>query len=185
MRKRIGEFLVEKGLLTPKQVQEVLEHSRVTGQRFGDAAMSLKLVTERQLVALFGANHRVNFFYVHPTLFPASTQHVFPVETLLRTGSLPLGSKTRYRFLRRKRVLNVGMLNPSRKDSLLELEALARAAGYDSVQVFLILASHCLTVLEKRYQLSAHHIRQLGSDKIDPTLGMFLETAEREEHARP
>ncbi len=93
MQKRIGEFLTEKGLLTPQEVNDVLSHSKATGLRFGDAAVDLKLVTAAELAAIFGKNNGTNFFHLHPKLFPKSTRSLFGIETLVAAGALPLGEK--------------------------------------------------------------------------------------------
>ncbi len=49
-KKKIGDVLVEKGLLTPGQLNEGLEHQRATGRRLGEALVDLGLVTEDQMV---------------------------------------------------------------------------------------------------------------------------------------
>lgn len=48
-KKKIGDLLVDKGLLSPGQLQEGLEHQRATGKRLGEALVDLGLVTEDQM----------------------------------------------------------------------------------------------------------------------------------------
>lgn len=48
-KKKIGDVLVEKGLLSPRQLQEGLEHQRATGKRLGEVLVDLGLVTEDQM----------------------------------------------------------------------------------------------------------------------------------------
>src|SRR6185503_11770112 len=45
----IGNILVEEGKLDPSQVEQVMELQRAKGLRFGEAAVRLGLVTEREL----------------------------------------------------------------------------------------------------------------------------------------
>jgi len=40
----IGARFVRAGLLTPQQVQRIIEHQRTTGGRFGDTAVSISYV---------------------------------------------------------------------------------------------------------------------------------------------
>jgi type IV pilus assembly protein PilB len=48
-KKKIGDVLVEKGLLTPGQLKEGLEHQKATGKRLGEALIDLDLVSEDQM----------------------------------------------------------------------------------------------------------------------------------------
>jgi general secretion pathway protein E len=50
MRKRLGEILVAKGLVTPEQVDEALEAQRAKGDRLGELLMRMKLVTDAQVL---------------------------------------------------------------------------------------------------------------------------------------
>ncbi len=49
-KKRLGEFLVENGLLEPQDLKKALEEQRRTGKKLGEALVNLKIVTETQLV---------------------------------------------------------------------------------------------------------------------------------------
>jgi len=48
-RKRIGELLVERGLITPAQLEEGLSHQRQSRQRLGVALIQKGVLTEEQL----------------------------------------------------------------------------------------------------------------------------------------
>ena len=167
---------MEKGVLTQDQVEEVLVFSRRTGLRFGEAAIALKFLTERRLAEIFGSNFRVNFFHVHPAYLPEATRNLFPSETLLWGGALPLGTKTEFRFFRRKKILNLGLLNPSRVEVIQRVERELKTGEFDSVRVFLILANHFMAVLEAHYGITMDQLRARGPKEICPTLWMFLDT---------
>ena len=49
-KKRLGEFLVENGLLEPQDLKKALEEQRRTGKKLGEVLVNLKIVTETQLV---------------------------------------------------------------------------------------------------------------------------------------
>ena len=49
-RKKIGELLVEAGLITEKDLDEVLLLQKTTGKRFGDLVVKNGNVTEEQLI---------------------------------------------------------------------------------------------------------------------------------------
>src|SRR5437016_4301287 len=58
VRKKMGEVLIEEGLLRDEQVQETLKRQRVTGELFGQALVALTYCTEmdiaRSIVRQFG-----------------------------------------------------------------------------------------------------------------------------------
>lgn len=49
-KKKIGNLLVEKGLITSVQLEEGLKQQRITGRRLGDLLVGLGLITEEQLI---------------------------------------------------------------------------------------------------------------------------------------
>jgi type IV pilus assembly protein PilB len=49
-KKRLGDFLVENGLLEPEELKKALEEQRRTGKKLGEVLVNLKVVTENQLV---------------------------------------------------------------------------------------------------------------------------------------
>jgi hypothetical protein len=179
MRKRIGDYLIEKGLVTQAQVQQILSYSQETGLRFGIAGMELGIYSREDLVEVFGPSFAVDFFYLDPAYFPQNTRDLLPVEEIVRLGALPLGFKTERRFFRTRKMLNLGLLSPERKDSAEEALRIARTRpGGDDIQgvkVFLVLADHFLQVLNQVYRKSDAELRGRDQAQVDETLLMFLE----------
>ena len=70
-QKRIGEFLVDRKVLTPSEVDRILEYGRREGLRFGEAGAQLDLLTEEKMVRVFGKHFRVNSFTSSPCTSPA------------------------------------------------------------------------------------------------------------------
>ncbi len=50
LRKRLGDLLVEEGIVTEEQIQQALTAQRSTGQKMGDALIDLGIITEKQLL---------------------------------------------------------------------------------------------------------------------------------------
>ena len=179
MAKRIGEFLVEKGLITPAQVQQIMTYGHQTGLRFGEAGLALNLYTREQLIDVFGPNFAVDFFYLDVNYFPAITRDLLPMEKMLQFGVLPLGFKEeRKLFGGGKRLLNLGMLTPARKERVEDLLMLAQgrpgAGKIDGIKIFLILVDQYLDVLRAVYKMGEDEIRKRGSESLDATLAMVL-----------
>ena len=91
MRKRIGDLLLDKGAITPGQVEDILKYSARSGLRFGEAALELKFVTRERMVEIFGPHHEVDFFHLEPEYFPLHSRDALDLNTILKWGVLPLG----------------------------------------------------------------------------------------------
>ncbi|MDW1943701.1 GspE/PulE family protein [Vibrio sp. Vb0599] len=50
LRKRLGDLLVEEGIVSEEQIQQALNAQRSTGQKLGDALIDLGFITERQML---------------------------------------------------------------------------------------------------------------------------------------
>ncbi|EHK0035026.1 type II/IV secretion system protein [Vibrio parahaemolyticus] len=50
LRKRLGDLLVEEGIVSEAQIQQALSAQRSTGQKLGDALIDLGFITEKQML---------------------------------------------------------------------------------------------------------------------------------------
>ncbi|WP_407507130.1 GspE/PulE family protein [Vibrio parahaemolyticus] len=50
LRKRLGDLLVEEGIVSEDQIQQALSAQRSTGQKLGDALIDLEFITEKQML---------------------------------------------------------------------------------------------------------------------------------------
>ena len=179
-RKRIGEFLVDQGVLTPEDVEAILKYARRSGLRFGEAGMEMGLLKRDALIKVFGPSYATDFFFLDPRYFPAVTRDVLAVSELLRLGVVPLAFKTEYKRFRARKRLNLGMLDPADKAAASEAERLARARlgekGFAGLKFFLVLADQFLDVIRQVYGVSAEELRKLPPDAIHERLQMFLES---------
>lgn len=190
MRKRIGEFLMEKGIISPTQLDEILRYSARTGQRFGEAGLALQYYTREDLIRVFGQNYQSDFFYLDYRYFPEATRRILTAEQVIRLGALPLGFKTERRFFRERRVLNIGMLDPQRVDAVKEVERIAREsrdAGkkIDGTKVFLVLTDQFLDVVRSVYGVPEGQMRDFDPARMEPVLAMYLEQDLRTDNKAP
>jgi hypothetical protein len=176
--KRIGEFLVERGLLTEADVGQILEYGKRNHRRFGEAAIELGLLTEQQLTHVFGENYRVNFFHLDPKSFPQLNSKLVGVDAMIRHGVLPLGFKQGgYSLFGAVRTLNLGMLDPGNREGQKVAEEEVRKNGetFKRTQVFLILADQFLDVLSAGFGVKAGDILLRAPENVDRTLALSLD----------
>ena len=178
MKKRIGDFFLDQGFIDEPQLEEILKHSKEKNLRFGEAAMDLGLVSTDDMVELFGPDFRIDLFQLDPNYFPEATKDLFEKEDLIKLGFLPLGLKTVYRFFRAKRALNIGMIEPSSKESLEKIKALAekKIDRFEEIKTYLILPEQFIRVFQKVYDFSDQKIRELPPKDVHERVQLFMET---------
>lgn len=176
---RIGEFLVSKKILTPQQVDRILEYSKMRRLRFGEAGMELGYLSRESFIKVFGPTFAVDFFKLDPKFFPKKTQPILSLETVLKYGVLPLGFKSEKSFFKSKTLLNLGFLSPYRKEFISEVIQLADLKktefGFEGTKIYIIIADQFLRVLDQVYGVSESQLHSYSPEKFDPTLRMFLE----------
>lgn len=174
MRMRIGEYLVSRGVLTPRQVDEVLSYQKTVGLRFGEAAIRLRMLTEDHLKQALGKNFRIDFFHADPLYLPQEGRDLYTREDVVRFGLIPMGYRMEHKFFRARRMLNVGFVDPSRLDALDRADAIAReklgSAGIHGVRAWLVVPEHFWNTVTQLYPITAEWVIALGEGKVDPTL---------------
>lgn len=61
IRKKLGDLLVEVGIITAEQLQEALEEEKIRGGRLGETLMGLGYITEDVLLAFLGKQCGVSY----------------------------------------------------------------------------------------------------------------------------
>ena len=92
VKKRLGELLVEQGLLTNEQVQDALRMQHQSGLLFGETLVQNKLITEEKIVGVL-----VNQFgipYILPSQYQISKDllEIFEPAMMRRYQFVPMDS---------------------------------------------------------------------------------------------
>jgi type IV pilus assembly protein PilB len=92
VKKRLGELLVEQGLMTNEQVQDALRMQHQSGLLFGETLVQNKLITEEKIVAVL-----VNQFgipYILPSQYQISKDllEIFEPAMMRRYQFVPMDS---------------------------------------------------------------------------------------------
>ena len=80
---RLGDLLVEKGLISNDQLMQALADQKKTGQKLGRTLISSGLVTEEQMLELLSTQLQVPFIDLKQYNYDAETVQLIP-ETLAR-----------------------------------------------------------------------------------------------------
>lgn len=96
-KKRLGEMLIESGVIDPHQLQSALGHQRKWGGKLGQALVDLKLATEPQIVTAL--SRKFGYEVVDVATIPRTAPveaalRLVPKELALRQTLIPIASDT-------------------------------------------------------------------------------------------
>ena len=89
---RIGDLLLEKGLITSEQVDSALEQQREMGHQklLGEILVELKFVTQEQVMAVLAEAYGIPFARVNARLADPEVLELLPREFIDKNHVLPL-----------------------------------------------------------------------------------------------
>lgn len=92
IKKRLGEILVEQGLLSQEQVQDALRMQHQSGLLFGETLVQQKLITEEKIVSVLVGQFGIP--YIKPTLYNISKDllEIFDPAMMRRFQFVPMDS---------------------------------------------------------------------------------------------
>ena len=61
MAKRLGERLIESGLVSAEAVEQALQHQKITGHRLGDCLVELGLLQETALLRFLATQFETRY----------------------------------------------------------------------------------------------------------------------------
>ena len=91
-RKKLGEILVEQGLLSEEQVQDTLRLQHQLGLLFGETLVQQKLITEEKMVAVLVSQFGIP--YIIPTQYNINKEllEIFDPQMMRRFQFVPMDS---------------------------------------------------------------------------------------------
>lgn len=120
-RKKLGEMLIEGGLIDQYQLKSALAHQRQWGGRIGANVVKLGFVTEDELVAFLSRAFNLPSVNMHAVKVPPQVIAAVPKEVAKKYGIVPLQQSPD------KKQLTVAMSDPTNLLALDELTFLVNA----------------------------------------------------------
>jgi type IV pilus assembly protein PilB len=90
-QKKIGEFLVEWGLLQPKEVEEGLAHAKKKNLRIGEALIDLGKTNEANIFKALAAQNNMEYVDLDRNSVPPQATSLIPDDLMRKYIILPLG----------------------------------------------------------------------------------------------
>ena len=92
-RRKLGEILVDWGVVTPSGVEEALEHAREEGLRIGDALVALGIADEEDVTKALASQYDMEYIDLERNVVAPSETDLIPEDLIRRHLVLPMGSE--------------------------------------------------------------------------------------------
>lgn len=106
IRKKLGEILVEEGLLKDDQVQEALKKQKETGGLLGEVLVKLQYVSEIDIARAIAKQFGLPYIDAAKYRIGKEVQGIIPVEMMLENQFVPLDKLGKALLLAVSGVLN-------------------------------------------------------------------------------
>jgi len=90
VKKRLGEILIEKGLISHPQLTDALKKTNQTGGKLGASLISLGFITEDQLLEALSSSLGLPFIDIAKNVISVETQVRFPYDLVKRYRIVPV-----------------------------------------------------------------------------------------------
>jgi type IV pilus assembly protein PilB len=92
-QKRLGDILIEWGIVTANEVQRALDHAKSKNLRLGEALVDLKLCSEPNVYKALAAQHNMEYVDLDKNAVPANAVSEIPDDLMRKYLILPLGKE--------------------------------------------------------------------------------------------
>ena len=139
-KRRLGEILMDEGLLNETQVDEALKRQKATGELLGEALVKLGYVTEMDIARTLATQFSYPFLDAMKYFVPPEVLRLVPVDKALEHQMLPLDKMGKTLLL-----ATAGVVPPE------VLEALEKQTG---LRIFLYVSTstQILEAIKKNYK---------------------------------
>src|SRR5436190_1417993 len=90
-QKRLGDILIEWGIISQAEVTRALEHAKSKNLRIGEALIDLKLASETNVYKALAAQHNMEYIDLDKSSVPPATVNAIPDDLMRKYLILPLG----------------------------------------------------------------------------------------------
>ncbi len=164
--KRLGETLVEWGVITAKEVEKGLDHAKVKRVRIGEALIDLKLCNESQVYKALASQHNMEYVDVDRGDVPPNATQLISEDLIRKYIILPLGVEGGGRTLR------VAVHDPLD----LEMQDVLRMRLGKNIKPILTPRSRIKAVIDEMFNLTS---KMTIDQTVDKSLSSMDKTLDR------
>jgi len=138
-RRKLGELLIETGLLTVEKLTEALTVQKDTGKRLGEILIEMKFVSEEEMAFALAMQLKIPYIDLTEYTIPAEILEIVPREVSMKFACIPIELNNS--------ILNVAMADPLDLNMMKDLQFIT---GYN-IQPAISTSSQIFEVLQKHY----------------------------------
>ena len=153
--KRLGELLVERGLITPVQLREALAQQRSSGQFLGAILLQAKAIAPKTLLEVLSQHFGIPYEMLKPEQVDYSVAKQFPASAISDGKCFPLRADAQ--------TVTVAVVNPL--DAWL-LSSIERAAGSRRVSLVLALEDDLRRIQDAYRQFALRALESKLKDDV-------------------
>lgn len=145
MAKRLGERLIESGLVSAEAIEQALQHQKITGHRLGDCLVELGLVQETALLRFLATEFKTRYVSAEKlakATIPPEVLDKVPVRMAEAQCFLPIA------YDAERKILSVVMAEPQKADLVREI---ALVTEMNEVFPFIGVRNAILAGIKKHY----------------------------------
>ncbi|MGA2581679.1 MAG: ATPase, T2SS/T4P/T4SS family [Tepidisphaeraceae bacterium] len=90
-QKKLGEILIEWGIISTREVAKALEHAKTKNLRIGEALVDLKLCSEANVYKALAQQHNMEYIDLEKSAVPPNAVTLVPDDIMRKYLVLPLG----------------------------------------------------------------------------------------------
>jgi type IV pilus assembly protein PilB len=174
LRRRLGELLVEAGLLTQEKLTEALNSQQKTGKRLGQILIEMNAISEEEMAFALAMQLKIPYVDLKHLEIPSKVLEAIPEEISRKFLCTPIALKNS--------ILDVAMADPLDLNMMKDLQFIT---GY-SIQPAISTTSQILDLLQRHYHPD-QSITDIADEFVGEDLMEFLPEREirEEEEERP
>jgi len=131
-RKRLGDMLVEKGVISQKQLQEALDVQKVTGKKFGEVLSTMGVVAEKDMMVFLQMQLGARCVDLSKESLDKSLVRVIPAGMAKRSNVIPVAIVDKKLEVAMEDPLDFVLISDLKRVSSMEITAVI--ASKESIQ---------------------------------------------------
>jgi type IV pilus assembly protein PilB len=166
-KRKLGELLIESGLLTIDKLKDALENQKSTGKRLGEALIDMKIISEEEMAFSLAMQLKIPFIDLIDYSIKNDVMDCIPEEVCQKFMCIPLSMKNN--------ILDVAMADPLDLHIMKDLQFIT---GYN-IQPAISTQSQIMDKLQ-RYYHPERTIKDVADEFVeDGSLMEFLPEEEK------
>lgn len=154
--KRIGEVLLERGVIDQKELEKALTHQKAHGGLMGQILITLGMVTEEEIALALTAQYGFPYLPLDNYEIDASLADAVPEDVARQYCLIPVD--------RIGNALTLAMADPSNTQAIEDIELLTKCV----VQTFVSTPSDITRAIDKHYKKRTNGHRPPPSQPVPP-----------------